>query len=105
MSAAATIQEKRTLACRIRLHELVRRAGFRELRGEPCQLRQDLVHQPDLAGEVVLVDVQGEKAADVACANAPVSTTRLYIVGLGWLSDYFAPEGVTTFLVEKTGCA
>lgn len=55
-----------TLATRIGLHEFVAGAGLLELRGQPGQLRQRLVDQPDLGGQVVLVQVQRQVAADEA---------------------------------------
>jgi hypothetical protein len=39
-----------TLATRIGLHEFVAGAGLLELRGQPGQLRQGFVDQPDLGG-------------------------------------------------------
>lgn len=69
---------RRTLFAGVGLHELILRTGLLEFRGQPCQLWQNLVDESDFGREVVLVDVQGEEAADVACVESHrlVSTSR-----------------------------
>lgn len=58
-------QDDRTFSACIRLHEVVGRAGFQELGGQPSQLWKDFVDQPDGAGKLIPVDVKGKEAADV----------------------------------------
>lgn len=52
-------------AC-IRLHKFVLGAGLREFGAEPSKLGQDLVHQSYFRGKFMLVDVESQKAAEVA---------------------------------------
>lgn len=60
---------KPTFTARICLHKLVLRASLGELRRKACQLRQDLVDQANFRGKIVLVDMKGEEASNVAYAN------------------------------------
>lgn len=55
-----------TFAAGVRLHKLLLGAGLFELRGQPGQLRQDLVHQANLGGKIVLVNIECQMAADEA---------------------------------------
>lgn len=59
-------ESRHTLFAGIRLHELVRRTGLLEFRRQPCQLREDFVDESHFGRQLVLVDVEGEEAADVA---------------------------------------
>ncbi|KAI6760238.1 hypothetical protein HG531_013439 [Fusarium graminearum] len=50
----------------IGLHKFVLGTGFRELRSQPCQLRENLVDKSNVGGEVILVYMEGQEAADIA---------------------------------------
>lgn len=50
------------------LHELALGASFRKLWCQPGELGQYLVDKTDFGGKIVLVDVLGEEAADIAQA-------------------------------------
>ena len=50
----------------VSLHELALRARLGELGRQPRQLWQHLVDEAHVGRKVVLVDVEGEEAADVA---------------------------------------
>jgi hypothetical protein len=55
-----------TFTAGIRLHELFLGASFLELGGQPRQLWENLVDQTDLGGQIVLVDIESQMAADEA---------------------------------------
>lgn len=56
---------RHTLSAGIGLHKLGPGACLLKLRRKPRQLREDLVDDAHLGGEVVLVDVAGEEAANI----------------------------------------
>lgn len=58
-----------TRSASICLHKLVLRTGFRKLGCEPGKLWKYLVHQPHIRGQFVLVDVEGQKPANIAQAS------------------------------------
>lgn len=58
-----------TFSTCISLHKLVRGAGILELGWEPCELRKHLVDDSHLGSKVIIVDVKGEEAADIAQAS------------------------------------
>lgn len=55
-----------TFSAGVGLHELVASTGIVKLGGQPCQLRQDLVNNANLGSQIVLVDMEGEEASDIA---------------------------------------
>ena len=57
----------RTLATGISLHELFFGACLLELWGEPCQLWQQFVHDPQLRCKIIFVNMECEVSADEAC--------------------------------------
>lgn len=57
----------RTLATGISLHELFFGACLLELWGEPCQLWQQFVHDPQLGSKIIFVNMECEVSADEAC--------------------------------------
>lgn len=58
-------RQRLTFSARIGLDEFSGGARGIKLGGKPGQLGKNLVDQPDLGGELILVDVEGQKAANV----------------------------------------
>lgn len=69
---------RRTFFAGVGLHELVLRTGFLEFWRQPCQLWEDFVNQSHFGREIVLVDVEGEEAADVACKESAYRSQQGY---------------------------
>ena len=59
-------RDEPTFAGGVCLEELVPGAGVFELEAESRELGQLLVDEADFGGELLLVNVQGEEAADVS---------------------------------------
>lgn len=80
--AFQTATKRRTRSAGVGLDKLVLGAGLGELGPQPGELGQDLVDYTDFGGEVVLVDVEGEEAANVA--QPPDDEDRGLLVSHGW---------------------
>lgn len=62
-------RELLTFSAGICLHELRTGASLIKFGGQPCQLGQNLVDDADLGCQIVLVDVEGQEASNVAQAS------------------------------------
>jgi hypothetical protein len=58
-----------TFSAGIGLHELaITSAGLFKLSWQPCELWQNLVDNPDVGGQVIVVEVSSQEPADIAQA-------------------------------------
>jgi hypothetical protein len=60
---------KHTLTAGIRLYKSIFGTGFLELRRQPSQLGQHFVDDPNFGGQIVLMDIFRDEAANIPCKS------------------------------------